>query len=197
MLAQIALWQARKISGASRRPTPDGWGWLRQIKMCVPISKDRQDSPVQRFDRVVVGWMRGHAATWLRVALAVIFVWFGALKMFSASPADDLVRRTVYWVSPDTFIPVLGAWETAIGVCLLFRALIRVGLLLLFFQLPGTFLPLLLLPEVCFVLPPFNLTMEGQYIVKNLLIIGAALAVGGSMRTVGAGREEPRSPHVL
>ena len=54
----------------------------------------------------------------------------------------------------------------------------------MFFQLPGTFLPLLLLPNVCFSGSPFVLTMEGQYIVKNLLIIGAALVVGGSMRVM-------------
>ncbi len=128
--------------------------------------------------------MGQHAVGVLRVALAIIFIWFGALKVFAASPADDLVRRTVYWFSPEVFLPVLGIWEIAIGICLLVPVLIRIGLLLLFFQLPGTFLPLLLLPEVCFVRFPFSLTMEGQYIIKNLLIIGAALVVGGSMRAI-------------
>jgi uncharacterized membrane protein YkgB len=118
----------------------------------------------------------------LRFALGLIFIWFGLLKVFAASPADDLVRRTVYWMEPDKFLPVLGWWETAIGICLLARPLNRLGLLLLAVQLPGTFLPLFLLPEVCFVRFPFELTMEGQYIIKNLLIIGAALVVGGTVR---------------
>jgi uncharacterized membrane protein YkgB len=139
---------------------------------------------LKRLDARLIAWMRDHGLGFLSIALGVIFIWFGALKIFSSSPADDLVRRTVYWFDPDIFIPVLGVWEVVIGACLLFRPLIRLGLLLLFFQLPGTFLPLLLLPEVCFAGFPFNLTMEGQYIVKNLLIIGAALVVGGSMRTM-------------
>ena len=117
----------------------------------------------------------------LRMALSLIFIWFGALKIFSASPADDLVRRTIYWLRPEIFLPVLGGWEVLIGVCLLFRPLLRMGLLLLALQLPGTFLPLIVLPEVCFARFPFELTMEGQYIFKNLLIIGAALVVGGTV----------------
>jgi uncharacterized membrane protein YkgB len=139
---------------------------------------------IRGFDAWLIAWMNNRGRSFLRLALGVIFIWFGGLKIFSASPADDLVRRTVYWFNPDVFIPVLGLWEVVIGLCLLFKPLIRFGLLLLFFQLPGTFLPLLLLPEVCFVRVPFNLTMEGQYIVKNLLIIGAALVVGGSMRAM-------------
>jgi uncharacterized membrane protein YkgB len=146
---------------------------------------------LKRLDAATIAWMSGHGRTVLRSALGVIFIWFGALKIFSTSPADDLVRRTVYWFNPDIFLPVLGVWEVVIGVCLLFRPLLRLGLLLLLFQLPGTFLPLVLLPEVCFVQFPFNLTMEGQYIIKNLLIIGAALVVGGSMRKMRP--EEPVS----
>ena len=117
----------------------------------------------------------------LKFALAVVFIWFGALKIVSDSPADDLIRRTVYWFPSEVFLPVLGCWEVAIGLCLLVRPLQRLGLLLLFFQLPGTFLPLVLLPSVCFTAFPFGLTMEGQYIVKNLLIIGAALVIGGGL----------------
>ncbi len=137
--------------------------------------------PLQRWDRRLSGWMAHYAPWLLRLALAVIFIWFGALKTFHASPANDLVKRTIYWLPPDVFLPFLGWWEVLIGVCLLFRPLLRVGLLLLALQLPGTFLPLVMLPEVCFESFPFRLTMEGQYIIKNLLIIGAALLVGGTI----------------
>lgn len=118
----------------------------------------------------------------LRVALGIVFVWFGGLKLLGISPAGDLVAATVYVVSPDLFVPVLGVWEMLIGLCLLYRPLIRVGILLLFLQIPGTFLPLVLLPEVAFTTFPYGLTVEGQYIVKNLVIIGAALVVGGTVR---------------
>ena len=102
------------------------------------------------------------------------------------SPAQELVERTVYWADPAIFVPLLGWWEVAIGVCLLVRPLIRVAILLLFLQMPGTALPLLLLPEVCFIEAPFALTLEGQYIVKNLVLISAALVIGGGVRMPSA-----------
>lgn len=117
----------------------------------------------------------------LRFSLALVFIWFGALKPFGQSPAVELVTKTVYWFDPAIFIPILGLWEMAIGVCLLFRPLLRVGLFLLALQMPGTFLPLVLLPEVCFTTFPFDLTLEGQYIVKNLVLIGAGLVVGSKL----------------
>lgn len=132
-------------------------------------------------DRAVSTWMNLHGRVFLRYSVAVIFIWFGALKPFFASPANELVKRTVYWIQPDIFLPILGWWEVAIGICFLFRPLLRAGLLLLALQLPGTFLPLLVLPHVCFERIPFVPTMEGQYIIKNLLIIGAALVIGGTV----------------
>ena len=118
----------------------------------------------------------------LRVAVAVVFIWFGALKVIGDSPAAQLVAATVYVVPPELFVPVLGVWEILIGLCLLYRPLIRLGILLLFLQLPGTFLPLVLLPGVVYVTFPYALTVEGQYIVKNLVIIGAALVIGSTVR---------------
>ena len=66
---------------------------------------------------------------------------------------------------------------------LLYRPLIRAAVFLLFLQMPGTMLPLILLPDVCFTTFPYGLTMEGQYIIKNLVLIGAALVVGGTVRS--------------
>jgi len=118
----------------------------------------------------------------LQFGLGVVFIWFGALKVFGISPAADLVAATVYVLPPDVFVPVLGVWEVLIGLCLLYRPLIRLGILLLFLQMPGTFLPIVLLPDVVFTTFPYGLTVEGQYIVKNLVIIGAALVIGGTVR---------------
>lgn len=74
---------------------------------------------------------------------------------------------------------MLGWWEIAIGVWLAIPPLTRLGILLLALQMPGTFLPLILLPNVCYNGAPWNLTLEGQYIIKNLVIIGAALCSVG------------------
>jgi len=118
----------------------------------------------------------------LRYSLAVVFIWFGGLKVIGLSPAYDLVAATVYWLTPEIIVPLLGLWEAGIGVALLFRPLTRIALLLLALQMPGTFLPLVLLPEVCFTVFPVGLTIEGQYIFKNLVLIGAGLVVGSTVR---------------
>ena len=139
----------------------------------------------QRFnevDKTIAAVMDQWSIPLLRVSVAVVFIWFGALKLFGVSPAADLVAATVYLVSPELFVPILGVWEVLIGICLLYRPLIRVGIFLLFLQLPGTFLPIILLPEVVFTIVPYGLTVEGQYIIKNLVIIGAALAIGSTVR---------------
>lgn len=134
-------------------------------------------------DRAIISYMDWLAVPVLRVALGVVFIWFGGLKIIGGSPAADLVAATVYVVPPDLFVPILGVWEVLIGICLLYRPLIRLGILLLFLQMPGTFLPIVLLPSVVFETFPYGLTVEGQYIIKNLVIIGAALVVGGTVRT--------------
>jgi len=133
-------------------------------------------------DRRIAGWMRRNGLSVLRIGLAVIFIWFGLLKPLGMSPAEDLVRSVVYVVPPDFFVPFLGWWEVAIGIGLLYRPLNRTAIFLLFLQMPGTLLPLVLLPEVCFTQIPWGLTLEGQYIIKNAVLIGAALAVGGTVR---------------
>jgi len=137
---------------------------------------------VDEVDDTVTAEMDRWGVPVLRAAIAVVFVWFGALKLFGISPAGELVASTVYVVDPAVFVPVLGVWEVVIGLCLLYRPLVRLGILLLFIQLPGTFLPIVLLPEVVFTAFPYGLTVEGQYIVKNLVIIGAALVIGGTLR---------------
>jgi uncharacterized membrane protein YkgB len=136
---------------------------------------------VKALDRAIIETLNRISLPVLRISLGIIFIWFGALKPFGQSPAVDLITKTVYWFDPDIFIPILGIWEMLIGICLLFPPLIRVGLGLLALQMPGTFLPLVLLPEVCFTSFPFDLTLEGQYIVKNLVLIGAGLVVGSKL----------------
>lgn len=138
---------------------------------------------------MIAGWMSRYGIRMLRWSTGIVFVWFGALKTVGMSPAQDLVARTVYWFPPDVFIPVLGWWEVLIGAGLLVRPLARFAIALLIVQMPGTFMPLVLLPDVCFTSVPFGLTIEGQYIVKNLVLISAAMVVGGTVRESGDTRK--------
>ena len=139
---------------------------------------------LNKFDLNLIQFLNKISMPALRISLGIVFFWFGALKIFGESPANEVITKTIYWFNPDIFIPVLGVWESVIGIYLLVPSFIRVGLFLLALQMPGTFLPLILLPEVCFQSVPFNLTLEGQYIVKNLVLIGAAMAVGGRLNPI-------------
>lgn len=161
---------------------------------------DRSTSFRERFDRLdrrIAATMGRLGVPTLRFALGVVFVWFGALKVVDQSPAASLVSETVVFLPPELFVPILGVWEVLIGLFFLYRPLIRVAILLLFLQLPGTFLPVVLLPEVVFQTVPYALTVEGQYIVKNLLIIGAALVVGSTVREADASTRDETASDVF
>ena len=142
------------------------------------------------FDRIdlrITHWMARYSLDVLRFALGVIFIWFGALKYFPGlSPAEELVRNTIYFFDPDLVIPILATWEVLIGIGFLSgfftNKLQRVTILLLFMQMIGGGLPLIMLPEVVWTNFPFVLTIEGQYIIKNLVIIGSALVLGATVR---------------
>ena len=106
---------------------------------------------IDRLDRRITTWMGRYGLTMMRIALGIIFFWFGALKLFPGmSPAEDLVRNSVFFVDPALFQPVLALWEMAIGLGLITGYFMRLTLLLLFLQMPGTALPLLVTPAACF-----------------------------------------------
>ena len=146
--------------------------------------RDFKNFNLKEFDSLLIERLNNWSLPVLRVSLGIVFIWFGALKPFGDSPANEVITKTIYWFDPDIFIPILGFWEIIIGICLIYTPLIRVGLFLLALQMPGTFLPLVLRPEICFIDAPFNLTLEGQYIIKNLVLIGAAMVVGGKLAPI-------------
>jgi uncharacterized membrane protein YkgB len=146
---------------------------------------------IDLFDRAVVRVMDAIGVPFARLALGVVFIWFGGLKLAGdLSPAYDLIAATVYWLTPEIVVPLLGLWEVAIGIAFLIPRLTRLALLLLVPQMPGTFLPLILLPEICYSVAPLALTIEGQYIVKNLVIIACALFIGGTTLRRERSRED-------
>lgn len=140
---------------------------------------------LDRIDRWLVGWMAANGIHLLRWAVAIIYVWFGGLKLINASPATELVVRTVFWLPPRTALLFIGGWEALIGIGLMFAhpMILRVTLLLMWLQLAGTFQTFVLLPQTVFqggnpLLP----TIEGQYAIKNLVLITAGLAIGSTVR---------------
>ena len=118
----------------------------------------------------------------VRIPLFIIFFWFGFLKIIDLSPAQQFVQDTVYWMpflSAADWTVVIGVWEVFIAVFFLFKRTTFIAMILLMIQMTGTFLPLVILPEVTFQNSnPLLPTLEGQYIIKNIIIITAALIIG-------------------
>lgn len=137
---------------------------------------------LDRVDARIAHFMNRHGTRLLRYALAVVFIWFGALKFTAYSPATDLAARTMPMIPESVFIPFLAAWEVLIGLCLAIRPLVRFAIALLLPQMVGTFLPLVLLPGETWTRFPWAPTLEGQYIIKNLVIVAAAMVIGGTVR---------------
>ena len=138
-------------------------------------------------DHSISNFMRRWGVLALRISLGIIFIWFGILKPLGISPAEPLLIATVRWLpfsDGELWLIVIGWWEVAIGITFLFRKTLRIAIALLALQMVGTFMPLILLPAITFQAGrlPYGPTMEGQYIIKNLLIISAALVVGGTVR---------------
>jgi uncharacterized membrane protein YkgB len=98
------------------------------------------------------------------------------------SPAQGLIIDTVYWMpflSPENWVIVIGYWEMLIGLFFLAKKTTFYAMLLLFLQMSGTFMPLVLLPSVTFQDSNYLIpTLEGQYIIKNIIIITSAIVIG-------------------
>jgi uncharacterized membrane protein YkgB len=142
----------------------------------------------ERIDPLVTSFMARYSIPILRVSLGITFFWFGLLKFFPGlSPAQELAGATIEkltygLVNPHISVPILAAWEAAIGLGLISGRFLRVTLFLLFAQMLGAMTPLILFPRETFTHFPYAPTLEGQYIIKNLVLIGAALVVGSTVR---------------
>ena len=138
---------------------------------------------LDRVDDSIVRWMRRYGHPIERHGLSVVFMWFGLLKVFGQESATSIIAKTVYFGREDMTVIALGVWEVVIGVCFAFRGLVRLAILLLVLRLIGTGMALVLRFDVCFERSVFLPTIQGQYLIKDLAIIGAALAIGSLVRS--------------
>ena len=138
---------------------------------------------IEKTDLRIVRWMNQWSTPAIRISFGIIFIWFGILKPFGLSSAEEMLKATVAWMpvgTPELWLSIIGWWEVAIGVALLIPRTTKIGSALLFLQMFGTFMPLFLLPDITFQDGNiFTPTLEGQYIIKNVMIISAALVLGG------------------
>src|SRR6266545_2268357 len=152
---------------------------------------------IDRADKWITAWMGRYGIAVLRTSVGIVFFWFGVLKFFPGlSPAEDLAARTISALSfglvpPVVSLPVLAAWECLIGLGLITGQFMRLALALMFLQMSGTITPLFFFPHETWAHFPYAATMEGQYIIKNLVLVSAGLVIYAAVRG-GALVADPR-----
>ncbi|QPC82402.1 DoxX family membrane protein [Phototrophicus methaneseepsis] len=139
-------------------------------------------------DKTVTRWMARYAVLILRISVGIVFFWFGFIKFFPGlSPAEEIAGRTIETLSfgliqPQLSLPILAAWESLIGLGLITGRFKRATLFLLFLQMIGTTMPIFIFPAETWKVFPIAPTLEGQYIIKNMVLISAGLVIGATVR---------------
>lgn len=139
---------------------------------------------LEKFDNEIIHILRGISVPLSRLALFIVFFWFGILKIIGTSPANpmvmDLMHKTLPFMTWDVFIVLFSIYEMIIGICFIIPRLERLAIVLLMPHMVMTMLPLIFLSDMTwqsFMTP----TLEGQYIIKNLVIISAAVGVAAHL----------------
>lgn len=144
------------------------------------------EQKIQSIDEHLINFFKKIAPMSLHIAIAVIFIWFGALKVFDLSPATPLVEalhNSTFVASWDfkQFMMFFGLFEVLIGILFLIRGAERIVIPLLLIHMVTTIMPLFILPDTVWQ-STFVPTLEGQYIIKNIVIIAAAIAIAGNLQ---------------
>lgn len=140
----------------------------------------------------------------LAISIGVVYLWFGVLKFFPhLSPAEDLAKNTIdmldFGLIPSKVsILLLAIWETGIGLLLVFNLFRRWALGFAIVHIVLTFTPMFFFPEQIFNNGPFNLTLLGQYIVKNIVIFSilVSLFIQSTGTMVPKIAKESKSDHI-
>lgn len=133
------------------------------------------------WDELILGALHRWSIPALRLALGIVFVWFGALKLFGVSPVTSMLRETYTFLALPGLTVLLGAWEMLIGFGLVSKLALRQTLYLMCLHLAGTFVALWLAPSHFFLHGnPLVLTADGEFVVKNLVLLTAGLVIGAN-----------------
>lgn len=126
-----------------------------------------------------------HHQQMLRIGFAIVFFWFGILKPFNLSPAEHLVNSTLGWLQLDFVPPALGIWECIIGMMFLVPRWTKITMIMFLLHMAGTMMPLIFLTEDTFLTWPYQLSLEGQYILKNFVFLGAGASLWSGFKRNG------------
>ncbi len=188
----------RKLHAEKQTRFKADWALSKEAGTIHPMSVEDVKETLVTADRGVTRWMARYGLVFLRLSLGIVFLWFGVLKFFpEMSPAQDLAARTITvltggWMPPTVALPILAGWECLIGIGLLAGRALRTVLLLLYLQMLGTLTPLVLFPREVFIHIPYAPTLEGQYIIKNLVLISAGIVIGATVRGGRVVADPPR-----
>jgi uncharacterized membrane protein YkgB len=150
--------------------------------------KTLSGNSLSRFETIIAQWLAAHSILFLRMAVGIIFFWFGVIKFFpDQSSAEDLAVRTIRKISfgkisAHNSLMILATWECIIGIGCIMHKFMRLTLTLLFLQMLGTVMPLFFFPGSTFKSVPLVPTLEGQYILKNIVIIASAIVLLATVR---------------
>lgn len=140
---------------------------------------------LSKLDQHIISFTQKHFHSFSRIALFVIYFWFGLLKVIGFSPAsplvEELLKKTLPFLTTTQFIFYFGWVEMLIGLLFLIPKFSRAVIFILGLHLITTAGPLILLPQITWqtwLIP----TMEGQYIIKNLLIIALAMGIASQIK---------------
>jgi putative oxidoreductase len=135
---------------------------------------------ISSLDELLIAALHRWSIPALRIALGLVFIWFGALKAFGVSPVVGIIQQTYTLLPLHLLVLILGGWEMLIGSCLILKRALRCALTLMCVHLIGTFLALYLAPGLFFLKgTPFLLTADGEFVMKNIVLMAAALVIGG------------------
>ncbi|MDO8583330.1 MAG: hypothetical protein Q7R51_02270 [bacterium] len=133
-----------------------------------------------KLENLFIDQSRKYAIPMLRISLAIVYIWFGMLKIFNVSPVADLIKSTYPTYPEPLFLFVLGVWEVVIGLGLLFKIFLKFALILFWLQMGGIFLGLFLASNLYFTNEnPLLLSTNGEFVIKNIVFIAASLIIVG------------------
>lgn len=137
----------------------------------------------EALDLHIIAFFKRTAIPFARIALFIVFFWFGAIKLIGLSPAGPLAEAlTARTVGAELFTPLficIAILECVIGILFLIPKAVRVVIPLLFFHLLIVCSPLVLVPEMTWHAPLVP-SLEGQYIIKNIVIVAVAFYVAAN-----------------
>lgn len=137
---------------------------------------------LHKLDHKIISFMKKYGERVELLFLGSYFLWFGLLKIFGGKSASSIIAKSIYWIDPSIGVPALGLWEAVIGLGLLIHRLHRLAVFLLIVRIPGVFLALIYHYDECFLNGVLEPSIQGQYLIKQLTLIGAALVIGSLIK---------------